>query len=115
MLSDAAEEGRQLNIDLEKHRHDVSECSTKMERVKCDYDKIMVALKLFERTYNEANAVNMADLVRKCRQEEVEAEEFERKRLEDLVNDQFSGHLTTVEKVSVGEKIIRLVLFGLFI
>ena len=100
MLADIGVEGSELGLELEKHRHDLSECSTKLERVKCDYDKIIIALKLVERTYNEANAVNMADLVRKCRQEEAEAEEFERKRLEDLASDEISGQLTTVEKVS---------------
>ena len=70
-----------------------------MERVKTDNDKINIALKLFERTYNEACAVSVADSVKALRAIEAVAVEAERKRQEEAKMLELRGHLSTVEKV----------------
>ena len=56
-------------------------------------------MKLFERAYTKAYVENMASLVQKECREEAEAEETERRRLEEAAAEEKNGPMTTAQKV----------------
>ena len=69
--------------------------------MKCDNDKINIALQLFTRTYEEARTINMADLVRKSRADEITALEKEKEKEEEKekTERETDGHLSSLLKV----------------
>jgi hypothetical protein len=91
--------GQALVKELEGHREAVLECSTKLERVKCDSDKISIAVRVMERTYEKACEFSIVALMKQSVQQQAEAEAIEKKKRDADEEIMDNSHLSTAEKV----------------